>query len=216
MIRIEAKGKTIDDAINAAVEKAGVDRDLLTIQVLQTPSKGFFGMGSVEAKVLVTYEEKISDKARDFLYEIFEKMGVNAKIEVTEKENEIILNVVGSDVGIVIGRRGETLDALQYLVSLCVNKGKEDYHKITIDAENYREKREQTLQKLAKKLGSKVLSNRRSVTLEAMNPNERRIIHATLQGTRGISTTSIGTEPNRRVVISYVNENRYDRNKQER
>ena len=126
MIKIEAKGKTIEDAINAAVEKAGVDRDLLTVEILQTPTKGFFGMGSVDAKVLVTYEEKISDKARDFLYEIFQKMGVNAKIEVFEKENEVSLNVIGDDVGIVIGRRGETLDALQYLVSLCVNKGKED------------------------------------------------------------------------------------------
>jgi spoIIIJ-associated protein len=97
-----------------------------------------------------------------------------------------------------------------------VNKGKEDYHKVTLNAENYREKREQTLQKLAKKLAAKVLNNRKSVTLEAMNANERRIIHAALQEMRGISTTSVGADPNRRVVISYMNENKYARNEQER
>lgn len=208
MIRIEAKGKTIDDAINAAVEKAGVDRDLLTIQVLQTPSKGFLGMRSTEAKVLVTYEEKISDKAKEFLNEMLIKMGVNADIDVIEKDKEILLDVKGDNVGVVIGRRGETLDALQYIISLCVNKGNQDYYKITIDAQNYREKREQTLQRLAKKLSSKVLENRRSVTLEAMNPNERRIIHSTLQGIKGISTMSIGVEPNRRIVINYVHDKR--------
>ncbi|MBR2742380.1 MAG: protein jag [Clostridia bacterium] len=251
MIRVEASGKTIEEATEAAVLKAGVDRDLLTIEVVSVPKKtGFFGLKMSDAVVAVMYEEEkpeekkeeikevkkeikkekpaafpetrkerpreekkaespaepvsgeTAEKAKQVLLEMLSKMGVTCDIEVTENGRELILNIVGDDVGTVIGRRGETLDALQYLLSLCVNKGKEEYIKITLDAENYREKRERTLEKLANKLAAKVVENKRSVTLEAMNPNERRIIHAALQDYKGVTTTSIGSEPNRRVVIS--------------
>ena len=203
MIRIEATGKTIEEATEAAVAKANVDRDKLTIEVLEVPTKkGLFGRKATDAKVVVMYEESPYESAKETLAQLLSKMGVTAEIEVTQGERELLFNIVGSDVGVVIGRRGETLDALQYLLSLCVNKGKDEYCKITLDAENYRDKREKTLQRLAKKLAAKVVESKRSVTLESMNPNERRIIHAALQDFKGVATTSIGVEPNRRVVIS--------------
>ncbi len=243
MIRVEASGRTIEEATEAAVLKAGVDRDLLTIEVVAVPKKtGFLGLKMSDAVVAVMYEEEkpeektedikkeeakpekaagsfrekpvkteepsepVSDetaeKAKEILSEMLEKMGVDCRINAVPGDRELILNIEGEGVGAVIGRRGETLDALQYLLSLCVNKGESDYVKITLDAENYREKREKTLEKLANKLAAKVVENKRSVTLEAMNPNERRIIHAALQDYKGVTTTSIGSEPNRRVVIS--------------
>lgn len=213
MIRVEATGKTIEEATQAAVLKSGVDRERLTIEVVAVPQKkGIFGRKSTDAVVAVMYEEEVSktsaDTAKDVLLEMLSKMGVTCDVEVTQNERELLLNIVGENVGVVIGRRGETLDALQYLLSLCINKGKEDYIKVTLDAENYREKREKTLERLAKKLASKVVESKRSVTLEAMNPNERRIIHSTLQDFKGVTTTSIGSEPNRRVVISSTEQRR--------
>ena len=246
MIRVEASGKTIEEATEAAVLKAGVDRDLLTIEVVAVPKKtGFLGLKMSDAVVAVMYEEEkpeeekviikeeikeeinasvkteenkkaeketkakeepvsgeTAERAKKILSEMLVKMGVECEINAVSAERELILNIEGEGVGAVIGRRGETLDALQYLLSLCVNKGESEYVKITLDAENYREKREKTLEKLANKLAAKVVENKRSVTLEAMNPNERRIIHAALQDYKGVTTTSIGSEPNRRVVIS--------------
>jgi len=214
MIRIEASGKTIEEATEAAVAKAGVDRERLTIEVVAVPQKkGLFGLKMTEAVVAVMYEEiveapAVESRAKEILSEMLSKMGVDCEIEETVTDREILFNIVGDGVGVVIGRRGETLDALQYLLSLCINKGSEEYIKVTLDAENYREKREKTLQRLAKKLAAKVVESKRSVTLEAMNPNERRIIHSTLQDYKGVTTTSIGSEPNRRVVISSTEQKR--------
>jgi len=149
------------------------------------------------------------DMSFDFIKTVVADIGLAAEVELYACEDGTRrITIVGEDASALIGHHGDTLDALQYLLSLCINKGSEEYIKVTLDAENYREKREKTLQRLAKKLAAKVVESKRSVTLEAMNPNERRIIHSTLQDYKGVTTTSIGSEPNRRVVISSTEQKR--------
>ena len=129
-------------------------------------------------------------------------MGVSVDINVEEDQESVLLKITGRDSGIIIGRRGETLDALQYLTSLVANKGREEYKRVTIDIENYRQKREETLVRLADRLAERVVRYRKNVTLEPMNPYERRIIHSTLQNNRFVETYSVGDDPNRKVVIT--------------
>jgi spoIIIJ-associated protein len=136
------------------------------------------------------------------LYDIFDKMNLETEIETYEEEESISLDIKSTESGIIIGRRGETLDALQYLTSLVVNKDCEEYKRITLDIENYRQKREQTLLKLAERLAQRVVRNRKSISLEPMNPYERRIIHSALQNNKNVKTFSVGDEPNRKVVIA--------------
>jgi len=130
-------------------------------------------------------------------------MGVEAQVTVTQKDFGLAYDISSEDMAIIIGRRGETLDALQYITSLVVNKGQDEYSRVVLNVENYREKREESLQKLAKRLAEKVVRYRRDITLESMNPYERRIIHATLQNYHNVKTYSIGEEPSRKVVIAY-------------
>jgi len=151
-----------------------------------------------------------AEKARAFLADVLPKMGVSAESEITLGPRDIHIDLSGSDMGVVIGRRGETLDALQYLCALVVNKGEKEYIKVTLDTENYRLKREETLTRLARKLAGKVQRYHRSITLEPMNPYERRIIHSSLKGEENITTFSTGTEPNRRVVIALAGRGRGD------
>ncbi len=165
-----------------------------------------------EAKVVEKREKKeripaiISkekeEKAIAFVKDVTEKMGAKLNINVSVEENNLKINLTGEDIGIVIGRRGETLDSLQYLTSLIINKDEDDYIKVTIDTENYRQKREETLVRLANKLATKVIKYNRNISLEPMNPYERRIIHSALQEFKGVTTHSTGTEPNRKVVIA--------------
>ena len=149
----------------------------------------------------VIHTEKAAE-AEKFLQDVITKMGTSVHIEITETEEEMRIDLSGDNMGMIIGRRGETLDALQYLTSLVVNKGEDTYRKVTLDTENYRQKREETLVKLATKLAGKGVKYKRSISLEPMNPYERRIIHSALQDYKGVTTYSTGTEPNRKVVIA--------------
>jgi len=200
---IEKTGKTVQEAISIALAELDVDEDKVEIEVLDEGSKGIFGiLGSKSARVRVTLKETYSDAAVKFLNDVFEKMDVNVKIDAVEDDESVMLNIVGEDSGIIIGRRGETLDSLQYLTNLVVNKGKENHKKVSIDIENYRQKREETLVKLANKLAERVMKYRKNITLEPMSPYERKIIHSTLQDNKHVETFSIGDEPNRKVVIA--------------
>ena len=199
---IEKTGKTVQEAISLALEELKTVQDNVEIQVLEEGAKGLFGIGSKVAKVRVTLKEVSSaDIAKEFLYDVLGKMNIKADFDIQEDEESLLIKILGQDIGIIIGRRGETLDSLQYLTSLVVNKNREFYKRVTIDIENYRQKREDTLIKLSERLAERVIKYKKSVTLEPMNPYERRIIHSTLQNHKNIETFSVGEEPNRKVVI---------------
>ena len=219
--------KTIDEAVELALNELGVSQDKVTIDVISEGKKGFLGLGSMEARVKVTYSfETPVTRAEDYLNSLFDKIGVKAELQ-SEYEDEkinISINCDEETVGYIIGRRGDNLDALQYLTSLVVNKGEENYIRVSLDIEGYREKREETLIRLAKSKAAVVSRTHRSVTLEPMNPNERRIIHSTLQEFKNIYTYSIGDDPNRKIVIApkkkeygsdYKSKYRYNRKENE-
>jgi spoIIIJ-associated protein len=208
---IEKTAKTVQDAISLALNELNAIEENVTIEVLDEGNKGIFGLiGNKMAKVRVTMKEKETgteketraQKAEAFLLEVFKNMNISADVELTEDDETILMKVTGKDIGIVIGRRGETLDSLQYLTSLVVNKDEEKYVRLVIDVENYRLKREETLVKLADRLAERALKYRKPVTLEPMNPYERRIIHSCLQENKGVHTYSVGDEPNRKIVIA--------------
>lgn len=197
------KGKTVDDAVEAALAELGVGKDDVEITVLTEGNKGLFGLGSKEAEVKVTVIEKSSEEiARDFLNTVLEGIGLEASVDISMDEERMNIEISGESMGVIIGRRGETLSALQYLTSLVVNRKTEGYTKISIDTENYKKKREESLIKLANKTAEKVIKYRRNITLDPMNPYERRIVHSSLQGNDKISTFSTGDEPMRRVVVA--------------
>lgn len=199
---VEKTGKTVQEAISLALEELGADESDVEIEVIEEGSKGIFGLiGTKLARVRVTLKETCGSVAINFVQDVLDKMKVDAEIKVEEDDELVSLKIRGRDIGIVIGRRGETLDSLQYLTSLVVNKNSDKYKRVVIDIENYRKKREETLVKLAEKLAARVVKFRRPITLEPMNPYERRIIHSTLQNNRYVETHSIGEEPNRKVVI---------------
>lgn len=199
---IETAGKTVDDAIEAALEQLGAEMDDVEVTVLEEGSKGLFGIGSRQARVQVRLKPDPAEEGVCFLESVFEKMNVDVDIEKYEDEDSVLFKISGKNSGIIIGRRGETLDALQYLTSLVVNKSSKKYMRVTIDIENYREKREETLARLARRLADKVVKYRRNISLEPMNPYERRIIHSTLQNNEYVETYSVGEDPNRKVVIT--------------
>ena len=200
---VEKTGKTVDEAVGLALNELGVARESVEIEVLEEPSKGIFGLIGVRpARVKVIYKEGNTQKAVGLLKNIFECMNLGVNIQTREKEQELCLDLEGKDLGILIGRRGETLDALQYLVNLSVNKNRDQKKKIIIDIEGYRNRREETLQKLALKLADKAQQRGRNVVLEPMNSQERRIIHTALQGREDIYTFSEGEEPYRKIIIS--------------
>lgn len=266
---IETQGATRDDAIAAALAQLDLDRDSVSVEVLDNGKKGFLGIGATPARVRVTYEvpdaapvkkpappaparpaasveppvkpaaqpvcesapapraareeddaprapyvpgtplaehaiPQIGRDAVHFVDGLLEKLGVEGHAVVLDSttEDTVMIEIVGPDMGPVIGRRGDTLDAIQYLTSLVANRDRDDHTRITIDTENYRAKREESLQRLAQKMANKVLKYHKNMTLEPMNPYERRIIHAALQDVRGVTTYSTGTEPGRRVVIA--------------
>lgn len=203
MEKIESSGKTIDEAILMAVAQLGVQRDNLNIEVLEEPVKGLFGFfGSKNAKVRASIKKTIPETAKDFLSKLMNFMGLDVAINVTQSNDSVDIDLKGKGMGLVIGHRGETLDALQYLTSLVANKEGEEYKRISLDTENYRKKREETLRRLAKRLSYKVSKTRKKITLEPMNPFERRIIHSTLQNDSYVKTYSEGDDPYRRVVIT--------------
>lgn len=203
---IEKTGKTVQEAISAALSELKLSEEDVDIEVIEEGAKGIFGIiGSKVARIKASVKEEESNRcdiASDFIFTILNNMEIDAEICVNEDDENIVVDVNGDDIGIIIGRRGETMDALQYLTSLVVNKGYEDYKRVILNVENYRQKREETLVKLANRLAEKVIKYKKPVTLEPMNPYERRIIHSSLQGHKYVETYSTGEEPKRKVVIA--------------
>lgn len=200
---IEKSGKTVEEAVAAALEELGLSEEDVTVEILEESSKGIFGIiGSKAARVKVTEKENPAGKAKNFMMEIFKKMGLEVEIDVKEVEEYTVLDISGPDLGILIGRRGETLDALQYLSNLVGNKNVEKRTRLILDIEGYRKRREETLNKLAFRLADKAMRKGRDVVLEPMNPHERRVIHTALQNHRDVFTYSEGEEPYRKIVIA--------------
>lgn len=203
MKAVEKTGRNVDEAVELALKDLGSSIDEVDIEVIEEPAKGLLGfIGGKMAKVKVSLKEGHSQQAVIFLRNIFEAMQMEVEINVKENEKGVYINLEGPELGILIGRRGETMDAIQYLVNLSVNKKQEIKKKIIIDVEGYRSRREETLQKLALKLADKAKQKGRNVVLEPMSSHERRIIHTTLQGRDDIYTFSEGEEPYRKIIIS--------------
>lgn len=198
------EAKTIDEAIKLACEELETDIENVDVEIINEGNRGLLGLiGNKNAVVKVTQKPGIDDVIIDFLRPIFEKMEITANLDIIHEEDHIKVRLTGDDIGIVIGRRGETLDSLQYLLSLVVNRHSDEYTRIVLDVADYRQKREETLVRLAHRVADKVAKSRRNLTLEPMNPSERRIIHSTLQNHKFVDTQSIGEEPNRKVVVRY-------------
>ena len=230
---LETTGRTEDEAIAAALKELGLERDDVSVTVVERAKSGFLGIGASPAVVRVEYEapdepEEKTEEApaeaapaakpaavsadedeqfkaiRAFLSGLLERMGTQANIEISRRDaKSIAVELSGPNMGAVIGRRGETLDAIQHLTNYAVNRGSDKHMHICVDAESYRAKREESLVRLAEKMATKVIKYKRSMALEPMNSYERHIIHAALQNYEGVTTSSTGTEPNRRVVVSY-------------
>lgn len=203
---LEKTGKTIQDAVNSALLELGISEQEALVEVLEEPSKGFLGiLGNKLAKVKVTEKYNPVKEAKYFLVKVCREFGVKPEFELQENKEHTVINIRGEDLGILIGRRGDTLDSLQYLTNLAVNKDSSeisDRVKIILDVEGYRGRREETLIKLAQRLSEKVKRTRSRVVLEPMNPHERRVIHTALQNDNAIQTYSEGEEPYRKVVIT--------------
>ena len=212
MDEIRKTAKTVEEAIAAALAELGVSREETDTTVTDEGTKAFLGMfGGKDAVVLVKKNFQPEREAESFLREIFLTMGLIVKIKAEMKDKHLFVELTGDDMGILIGKRGQTLDALQYLVNLVVNKKSPYYISVMLDTENYRQRRRETLESLAFNLAKKVKHTRRNVVLEPMNPYERRIIHSALQNDRYVTTYSEGEEPYRNVVITLKRERDRDR-----
>ena len=254
---LEKSARTEDAAIAEALSELGMDRDDVSVEILERAKSGFLGIGASPARVRVSYEcpdeepvkapapaksepkpraekkpapEKkpaaapapaakpadpdepaVYGEIRAFLSGLLERMGVNAEIEIGPRENGgVNVNLTGAAMGAIIGRRGETLDAIQHLTNYVVNKTNDKHLHISVDAEAYRAKREESLARLAEKMAEKAIKYKRSMALEPMNSYERHVIHTALQNYEGVTTSSTGVEPNRRVVVSYVKPDKPD------
>ena len=205
METIKASGKNLEEAIESARTSLGCTLDQMEYRVLEEGSKGILGFGAKPAIVEASLKEiPLPDKVKSFLRSTMDKMGLMAEIKVREdEEGNLRVNLAGPKMGLIIGYRGETLDALQYMTSLVINKdrSRDEYKRVIIDTEGYREKREETLKHLAEKTAWKVKKYGKSIKLDAMNPYERRIIHSRLQGYPDVTTHSEGDEPFRKVVV---------------
>ena len=201
---VEFSAKTVDDAITDACQKFTVTSDKLEYEVIEEGSSGFLGIGAKPAVIKARVKSSVSDKAKDFLKEVFEAMDMTVVIDVkyNEENRNIDIELSGDEMGVLIGKRGQTLDSLQYLVSLVVNKDEDEYIRVKVDTEDYRKRRKETLENLAKNIAYKVKRTKRPVSLEPMNPYERRIIHSALQNDKYVTTHSEGEEPFRRVVVT--------------
>lgn len=215
MKAIEVSGKTVDDALVNALIKLEATRDKVEYEIIEKGSTGIFGIGSKPAVIKAWKKATTEDSVVEFLTGVFETMSLNVKVEVdyNKDDNLMNINLVGPEMGVLIGKRGQTLDSLQYLASLVVNKNKEEdsYIRVKLDTENYRERRKETLEHLAKNIAYKVKRTKKSVSLEPMNPYERRIIHSALQGDRYVCTKSEGEEPYRHVVVMLKREKDFSR-----
>lgn len=199
---VEKSAKTKEEAIDLALNELDAAEDEVEIEVIEEGSKGVLGIGKKDAVVKVTLVPNPERRAKKFLGGIFEIIGEDVTISAEKKDDILSVELSGPDMGMVIGKRGETLDALQHLTSLAVNRGDSDFVRVSLDTENYREKRCKALENLANKLAAKVIRTGRNTTLEPMNAYERRIIHSTLQDNEYVTTYSIGQGVNRKVVIA--------------
>jgi spoIIIJ-associated protein len=202
---IREEAKNVEDAISQALKKLNINREDAEIKVIDVGNKGIFGLiGNKNAVVEVRVKKDLSKIGKDFLSNILSKISLNSEVEIAEDnaDNEQLLyNIKSPDLGIIIGHRGDTLDALQYLTSLVINRESDTYYRVLLDAGGYREKRKNTLKRLALRLARKALDTGRKVVLEPMPPHERRIIHITLRNDSRVTTFSEGNEPYRRVMI---------------
>ena len=203
---IEIKSKTKEEAVKEALKELGLEENDIEVNVIQNPSKGFLGLiGAKEGiyEITVIKKEEI-EIAKEFVESMLLKSKINAKVNATQERNLIKISIEGKEAACLIGRRGETLDAVQFLTGLALNKINKDSHmRVIVDIENYRSKREQSLIRYARKVAREVAKTRRTKKLDYMNPYERRIIHSALQNDKYVITCSEGTDPYRRVVIEY-------------
>ena len=201
---IQISAKTVDDAITEALIQLGVTSEQLEYEVIEKGSAGFLGINSKKAIIKARKKETLEDKVRSFLDEMFRAMNMEVVVNLTydEDSKNMDIELKGTDMGILIGKRGQTLDAIQYLVSIVANKDSEEYIHVKLDTENYRKRRRETIENLAKNLAYKVKRTKKAVTLEPMNAYERRIIHSALQSDKYVSTYSEGEEPYRHVVVA--------------
>lgn len=204
---IQVSAKTVDDALTEACVQLGTTSDKLEYEVIEKGSTGFLGIGSRNAVIKVRKVCSVEDIVKDFLDQVFKAMDMEVEILIKKDEENHFLDVElkGADMGILIGKRGQTLDSLQYLTNLAVNKHSDHYYKVKIDTEDYRNRRRETLENLAKNIAYKVKRTKRAVSLEPMNPFERRVIHSALQNDRYVTTHSEGEEPYRHVVVTLKN-----------
>ncbi len=199
---IEVSAKTVDDAVTEALIKLGATSDQIEYEVIEKGSTGFLGIGSKAAVIKARKKCSTEDVIREFLGKVFDAMELEVEIQVTNTDNNYSVELKGDEMGVLIGKRGQTLDSLQYLTNLAVNKNSDEYVKVKIDTEDYRKRRKETLENLAKNIAYKVKRTKRPVSLEPMNPFERRVIHSALQNDKFVTTHSEGEEPYRHVVVT--------------
>ena len=201
---IEVSAKTVDDAITEASIKLGTTSDKIEVEVIEKGSTGFLGIKSKPAIIKARKKNDTVDNIREFLENVFSAMNMEVTIDIKKAEDDKVYEVElsGKEMGLLIGKRGQTLDSLQYLTNLAVNKHSDGYIKVKLDTEDYRQRRKDTLENLAKNIAYKVKRTKRPVSLEPMNPYERRVIHSTLQNDKFVTTHSEGDEPYRHVVVT--------------
>ena len=197
--------KSIEEAKAMAAQEFGTEESKISFTVIEEPKKGLFGKLKGEARVEAVFEQTKADIAADYIKGILKNMDIDSTVSTTENEDGILIDILGDTTGAVIGRRGETLDAIQYLVSMAANRGDKEYVRITVDCCGYREKRKAILEELAGKIAKTVIRTGRTSTLEPMNPYERRIIHSAVANIEGVTSRSVGDEPFRKVVIASTN-----------
>ena len=206
---VEFSGKSVDEAITEACTTLGIESSKLDYEVIEKGSNGFLGIGSKPAIIKARKKEVVKDAVEEFLSKMFNAMdlSVDIQIDYDEQNRNMNIELKGNEMGIIIGKRGQTLDSVQYLASLVANRESDEYVRVKVDTENYRKRRKETLENLAKNIAFKVKKTRKPVYLEPMNPYERRVIHSVLQNDRYVETHSEGEEPYRKVVVTLKRSN---------
>jgi spoIIIJ-associated protein len=204
---VEKRGKSVEEAIDAALLELGCDRQQVFIDIIEEPSKGLLGLGFGKKLALIRAtriaEESEEEAVTKVLKNLLDKMNLDYRIDnINQQENQFNINLVGKDKGLLIGRKGETLNAIQFIASLIVNKARESKIRLTLDVEEYRKQRENALVELANRLSDKVKKTRKNVVMRPMSSHERKVVHTVLQNDPQITTYSLGDEPNRKVVIA--------------
>ena len=203
MKEIITTGKTVDAALTAALNELGKAADQVEYEVLEEGKKGLFGIGASDAKIRVWLKETPALRAVEMLEKLIENMHLNAEVQVlSETDEEVLLNIDGDNLGVLIGRRGDVLDSVQYLATLSANLGRPGYYRVSVDAQGYRAKRADVIRGIARRMAEKVKKYHRAFQLDPMSAYERRIVHSECQNIEGVTTHSIGEGVDRRVVIS--------------